>query len=103
MYAVVLVGNTQFKVSEGDRIDTDRIDEKEGKSIKLDKVLLFAKGNDVRIGHPFLKDVKVEAEVAAQHADKKVIAMKYRIRKNSARTVGQRHLRTTLNITKITA
>jgi len=101
MYAIVKIGNSQFKVSEGDTIEADRLQEKEGKNIKLDKVLLFSKGNEVRIGQPYLDDVKIEASVVRHVADRKVLAVKHRKRKNSTRTVGQRHKYTTLNITKI--
>lgn len=103
MYAIVEIGNSQFKVAEGDTIEADRLNEKQGKTINLEKVLLFAKGNDVRIGQPYLKDVKVEASVVSEHAGKKVIALKHRKRKNSTKKIGQRHKFTTLNITKITA
>ena len=47
MYAVVQVGSTQFKVSEGDTIDADRMPDKEGATVKLDKVLVFAKDKDI--------------------------------------------------------
>ena len=103
MYAIIEVGNSQFKVTEGDTIEADRLDAKEGKSVKIDKVLLFAKGNDIRIGQPYLKDVKVEASVVRQIADRRVIALKYKKRKNSVKRTGQRHKYTTLNIDKITA
>ena len=103
MYAVIQVGSSQIKVSEGDVIDAHRIAEETGKSITLDKVLMFAKGQDIRIGQPYLKDVKVTAKVVEHHADDKVVAYKYRRRKNSASKVGHRHKRTALNITKISA
>jgi large subunit ribosomal protein L21 len=103
MYAVIELGSTQFKVSEGDVIEADRIDVKEGKNIKLDKVLLFSKGHEVRIGQPYLKDVKVEATVMKQHAARKVVAVKFKKRKHSLTTKASRHKLTTLNITKIDA
>ncbi|HLF17458.1 MAG TPA: 50S ribosomal protein L21 [Candidatus Omnitrophota bacterium] len=101
MYAVIEISSSQFKVAEGDMIEADRIDEKEGKNIKLEKVLLFAKGSDIRVGQPYLKDVKVEASVVKHHEDSKVIAFKFRRRKHFANKKGQRHQRTTLSITKI--
>jgi len=103
VYAIIQVGSTQFKVSEGDVINAHRLNEKEGKSITVDKVLLFAKGTDVRIGQPYLKDVKVTAKVVKHDLDDKVVAYKYRKRKNSARKIGHRQKQTALNITKITA
>ena len=33
MYAIIQVGSTQFKVSEGDVIDAHRLNEKEGKIV----------------------------------------------------------------------
>ena len=103
MYAIIQVGSSQMKVSEGDTIDAHRIKEEAGKSITLDKVLLFAKGSDIRIGQPYLKDVKVTAKVVGHHSDDKVVAYKYRRRKNSASKIGHRQKLTALNITKISA
>ena len=103
MYAIVEIGSTQFKVSEGDTINAHSLKEEPGKSITLDKVLLFAKGADIRIGQPFLKDVQVTAKVCNHDLGEKIIAFKYRLRKNSARKVGHRQKITALNITKISA
>ena len=103
MYAVVQIGATQFKISEGDMIDTDRLLQEPGKNVMLDKVLLFAKGTDVRVGQPYLKDVEVTAEVVKHDRGKKKIAFKYRRRKNSSSKIGHRQNQTVLNITKITA
>ena len=90
-------------VSEGDVIDAHRIKEETGKNVVLDKVLLFAKGSDIRIGQPYLKDVKVTAKVIEHHSGDKIVAYKYRKRKNSARKIGHRQKLTALNITKISA
>jgi large subunit ribosomal protein L21 len=103
VYAIIQVGSSQIKVSEGDVIDAHRIKEEAGKSITFDKVMLFAKGTDIRIGQPYLKDVKVTAKVVEQRLDDKVVAYKYRKRKNSASKVGHRQKLTALNITKISA
>ena len=103
MYAVVRIGATQFKISEGDTIDADRIPQEPGKNVTLDKVLLFAKGADVRIGQPYLKDVKVTAEVVRHNRGKKKVAFKFRRRKSSQKKIGHRQNLTVLNITKIMA
>lgn len=103
MYAVVKIGSSQFKVSEGDTIQADLMDAEVGKSVTLDNVLLFAKDADIRIGQPTVKGVKVTAEVIRHEMAKKVIAFQYRRRKDSKRKVGHRAKLTALNITKITA
>ena len=102
MFAVVQVGNRQFKVSEGDVIKPNRLDYEKGQSIILDKVLLFSDGNNIKLGTPYLKDVEIKAQVLNQMRAPKVIAYKYRKRKDSARTHGHRQDLTSVKIAKIT-
>lgn len=101
MFAVVQVGGSQYKVSQGDTITTDRQEGEAGKKISLDKVLFFADGADIRIGQPFLKEVKIEAQVLDHILGEKRIAFKFHRRKRYAKTHGFRPQLTALNITKI--
>ncbi len=103
MFAVVQVGNSQFKVSEGDTITANRLDFDKGQNIVLDKVLLFSDGKDVKVGQPYLKNVEIKADVLDHSRAAKVIAFKYRKRKDSARTHGHRQDQTTVKIAKISA
>ena len=103
MFAVVQLGNQQFKVSEGDTVDANLLDYDAGQKIVLDKVLLFSDGKSVKIGQPYLKDVEVKAEVLQHHRGPKTIAFQYRKRKDSARTVGHRQDLTAVKIAKISA
>ena len=103
MYAIVQVGSSQFKVSEGDVIKANRLNEEEGKSITLANVLMFANGNDVRVGRPFLKDVTITAKVVGEDLGPKRVAFKYRKRKDSMSKKGHRQKLTALNIVKISA
>ena len=101
MYAVVQIGGSQYKIAEGDVIRTNRLKDDEGSQITLDQVLLFANGSEVRVGQPFLEDVKVTAKVQSHVAGSKVLAFKFRRRKDSATLRGHRQKLTVLNITKI--
>ena len=103
MFAVVEVGSLQFKVSEGDTIEAFRLEAEDGKDITLDKVLLYAKEDDIRVGKPYLRDVRVVAEVVDQPLGEKLLAFKFRRRKNSARIRGHRQKLTLLRIKKISA
>ncbi len=103
MYAIVQIGSLQYKVTQGDTIDAQLMDEKEGASVTLENVLLFSDGKEVRVGRPYLTDVKVVASVVEHHKDDKVISFKFRRRKNSLWKKGHRQKLTSLNITKITA
>ena|SRR3989338_3826167 len=103
MYAVVQLCSSQYKVSEGDTIEVDLMEAEKGKSVAFDKVLLFADGNDVKIGQPYLKDIKVTAKVIGNVLGEKLMSFKFRKRKESAWRKGHRAQLTALNITKITA
>jgi len=102
MYAIVEIGSSQFKVSEGDTIQLNRLGDEEGKKITLDKVLLFAKGSDIRVGQPYLKDVKVTAKVIEHVKSDKVIAFRFKRRKGIRVKTGHRQKMTAINITQIT-
>ena len=101
MFAIVEVGSQQFKVAEGDSIETQLLDQQPDKAIALDKVLFYTDGDAVKIGQPYLKDVKITAKVVDQHLADKVISFKYLRRKNVSWKKGHRQKLMTLNITKI--
>jgi len=103
MFAVVEIGKTQVKVAEGDTIDAQRVKGEAGETLTLDKVLMFAKGSDIRVGQPYLEDVKITAKIVNHYSASKVIAYKYRRRKDSATKRGHRQKCTALSITKISA
>ncbi|MBQ7075699.1 MAG: 50S ribosomal protein L21, partial [Clostridia bacterium] len=51
MYAVIVTGGKQYKVSEGDVLFIEKLDAAEGDSVKFDKVLAIGGENTV-IGTP---------------------------------------------------
>ena len=103
MFAIIQLGSSQVKVAEGDIVTVSRVRGEAGQSINIDKVLMFASGDDIRVGRPFLPDVQVMAKILEHPLGEKVIAFKFRRRKNSARKRGHRIKLTALNITKIAA
>ena len=103
MFAIVQLGATQYKVAEGDEIQPNRLKGEIGTTIKLDKILFYSNDEDTRVGQPFLSNVSVEAQIVEHGQDKKVIAFKFRRRKNYARKIGHRQKLTSLKITKIAA
>src|ERR671930_2127026 len=99
--AIIRSGGRQFRVAEGDTIDIDRLDVEPGKTATFGDVLLFADGKDVTHGNPLVTGAKVTAEVLEQRKDKKVIAFKYKRRKEYHRTVGHRRKLTRVKIKSI--
>ena len=103
MFAVVQIGANQYKISEGDVVEADHLDEEKGKDITIDQVLMLVDGDQVKIGKPFIKDAKVTAQVSDHRLGEKVFTFKFRRRKNSMRKRGYRKKLTILNIKKISA
>ena len=58
MYAVIVSGGKQYKVSEGDVIRVEKLDVEEGAKVSFDEVLLLHDGA-LKIGTPTVKGAKV--------------------------------------------
>ncbi len=103
MYAVIQTGGKQYRVSEGDILRVEKIAADEGAGVDLDKVLLIADGEDVKIGSPYLEGSKVSATVKAHGRGKKVKIIKFKRRKQHLKRQGHRQSYTELEITGINA
>ncbi len=101
MYAIVDIQGRQYKVKEGLRLKTEKIEGKVGAKVKLNKVLLLSDGKKISVGQPYVKGVTVESEITSQIKDKKKIAFKKRRRKDSSTKVGHRQRLTVLEIKAI--
>ena len=103
MYAVIQTGGKQYRVSEGDTLRIEKLAADEGATVEIDKVLLVADGDNVRVGQPFIAGGKVTATVKSQGRAKKVHIIKFRRRKHHMKHQGHRQWFTELTITGISA
>ena len=101
MYAVIDIGSFQFKVAEGDIIDAPKLDQDVGQKFDLDKVLLVADGENVKVGDPYVKGATVSLEVVRQFRDQKDHKFIYRKRKDWRKKQGHRQELTALKVAKI--
>jgi len=101
MFAVVKTGGKQYKVSEGDVIQVDKLEGEVGAAVTLDQVLMVGEDEDVQVGTPMLDGNQVTVEITEQLKDKKIIVFKKKRRKNYRRKNGHRQLVTRLKIMKI--
>jgi large subunit ribosomal protein L21 len=79
----------------------DRLAEKEGSRIKLDKVLLLADGAKVTVGKPYVDGARVMAIVKKNGKGEKIIVFKYKAKVRYRRKNGHRQFFTRLNIDRI--
>jgi len=101
MYGIVEIQGHQYKVSEGDIVDVQKMNSEVGSKIELDKVL-FIGGDAPKVGTPVVAGAKITAEVIRQARARKIIICKRKpgayIKKN-----GHRQCYTALKITGIKA
>ncbi len=101
MYAIIKDGGKQYKVQEGDILLLDHKGLETKTKIELNEVLTISNNGELKIGTPFIKGAKVEAEVINEGRGKKVIIFKKRRRKDSKVKRGFRRDFTRVRITKI--
>jgi len=101
MYAIIETGGKQYQIKEGVVVNVELLGTES--NITFDKVLFFFDGQESHIGLPHLTNCTVEAELLGEVKAPKVIAFKYKKRKNSHRTVGHRQKYSNIKITKIAA
>ena len=103
MYAVIVTGGKQYKVSEGDTIFIEKLEVEEGSSVTFDQVLIAGEGDDVKVGAPTVDGATVEAKVVKTGKAKKIYVFKMKRKKNERKKKGHRQPYTKVEITKINA
>jgi large subunit ribosomal protein L21 len=101
MYAIIATDGRQYKVEEGQEIQVDLRESKEGDKVTFDRVLLVSGGGSVKLGQPTVAGASVTAEVLGQEMGDKVYIQKIRRRKNFRRRTGHRQMYTRVRIESI--
>lgn len=100
MFAVIKTGGKQYKVSEGDVLEIEKLDKKEGDEVIFDRVLLV-EDEEPDFGKPTVEDAKVKADVLEQGKGDKKIVYKYKPKKRQRKKQGHRQLFTKVEIKEI--
>ena len=90
MYAVIVTGGKQYKVSEGDTLFVEKLDAQEGEVVTFDTVLAVSDGDALTIGEPTVDGAKVTAKVLKQGKAKKIYVFKMKRKKNERSKKGHR-------------
>jgi len=102
VYAIIETGAKQYKVSKGDVLEVERLAAKEGKEVKLEKVLFVSDKKDISVGKPYLKGASVTCLVLGQKRGNKTISFRYRRRNaSSKKKIGHRQNYTVLEVKNI--
>lgn len=103
MYAIIRTGGKQYRVSEGDVLNVEKLNVEEGQEVVFDEVLTVVNDGDVKVGAPTVAGAKVTAKVAKQGKAEKVFVFKYRAKSNYRKRQGHRQPYTQVEITSIEA
>lgn len=101
MYAIIKSGGKQYKVSEGDILNFDKLNKAPQDTVEF--AVIAVNKDDALLTGDAVANVKVEGEVIVEGRDKKVIIYKKRRRKDSKLKRGFRRSFTKVRITKIAA
>ena len=104
MYAIIVTGGKQHKVSKGEVIDVERLPGQEGDAVVFDRVLAVRKDDgEFRVGDPVVKGAQATGKILAEFKDKKIIVFKYKSKANYRKKRGHRQIQTKVLIEDIVA
>ena len=101
MNAIIVTGGKQYKVSEGDVVFLEKLDQDAGDTVKFDQVLAIIDGENTTFGTPVVEGASVEATVEKNGKGKKIRIFKYNAKKGYRKRQGHRQPYTKVTINKI--
>ena len=101
MNAIIVTGGKQYKVSEGDVVFIEKLDQNTGDTVKFDQVLAIIDGENATFGTPVVEGASVEATVEKNGKGKKIRIFKYNAKKGYRKRQGHRQPYTKVTINKI--
>jgi large subunit ribosomal protein L21 len=101
MYAVIRVGTSQERVTEGQVVRVDLREGEVGSAVTFEPVLLV--DGDAVVAGPALKGASVTGTILGEEKGPKIRALTYKAKSRQRRHWGHRQKYSTVEITKISA
>ena len=101
MYAIIVTGGKQYKVSEGDIIFVEKLNAEEGTTVTFDQVIAVSGNDGLKVGAPTVAGASVTANVVKNGKGKKIYVLKYKAKKNEKKKIGHRQPYTKVQIQTI--
>lgn len=104
-FAIIKTGGKQYKVSEGDKLLVEKLEQEVGKEFNFGEVLMVGNGDaeKTKIGMPLVEGAVVTARVIDHGKGEKKIVFKYSNKTRYKKKKGHRQPFTQVEILKITA
>lgn len=104
MWAIIETGGKQYRISQGDQLEVEKVNSGEDGEIEINKILAVSKdkeGKDLILGEPFVHGAKVTAKILGTKKGDKVTILKYKPKKRYRVKKGHRQTLTKIEILKI--
>ena len=101
MFAIVTISGKQYKVSEGDVVEVDRLAGEVGDVVEFDHVLLTNEKDKTAVGTPTVKGVSVKAKILAQEKGEKLDIRRYKSKVRHRRKIGFRPFLSKLEVVSV--
>lgn len=103
MFAVIKSGGKQYRVSPGDVIRVEKMEQRPGEPVQFEEVLAVNDGQTTVVGSPRVADARVLGTVVEIGKGRKVIVFKYKRKKQYRVLRGHRQPFTAVKIEEIKA
>ena len=100
MYAIIDIGGKQERVSIGDVVRVERLEEENGSLVDLESVLVVD-GDDVRVMPDDLREIRVSGVVVGEELGEKIRGFTYKPKTRSRRHYGHRQMYSLVQIESI--
>ena len=101
MIAIIETGGKQYIIKSGEKLDVEKLPQKEGDSITFNKVLLTATDKEVKIGRPYVDGALVTVTLIGHGKGKKIRIMRYHSKTRHRRRKGHRQLYSRIEVANI--
>jgi len=91
-YAVIQLGAKQYLVKVGDKVVAEKVEVKEGETLKVKEVLLGYDGEKTLIGEPYLDKASVDLVMEGTKKGEKIRIAKFKAKSRYRRVTGHRQL-----------
>ncbi len=89
-YAIIRTGGKQYRVSQGETIEVERLKGKANDTLVFSDVLLYVSDGDFQIGKPLLTGITVSATIVDHAKAEKIRVAKYKAKVRFRRVTGHR-------------
>jgi large subunit ribosomal protein L21 len=103
LYAIIKTGGKQYRVSEGDTIEVERLAGEVGQDIEFQDVLFVGGDGQAHVGAPAVEGAHVVGTILAQKRGAKVLVFKFKKRKMYRKLRGHRQELTSVKISSVQA